>query len=217
MFESNAIGDRQRRRFWAVTAFATLIGPLVAVGQREAFSPVAAATLSLGIVVLLSWLAESSAAAGWQVRAALFVAGASAAASFLPWQVELIVWLAVLGFAVVAVENPPNAPALCSVAGETKELATEQRQLDETDDPSVVASLVRRIVDGVETVEGVFLASGDGPAHVVFHPPLSTTPEIELYELDECEPRLSEATPYGFRATTRQRGRIAFSASAPAA
>lgn len=208
------------RRFWALAAAAFAVGPFIAWQQVESVSPLVAAMVAMAMIVALTWFAEASGVAGWPVRLATFASGVCLSASLLPWTPELLGWLVVLAFAAIAVEDPkPRSEAIDgegaeSICDGSAGLAVSD---EEDEDPSVVSSLVRRVQDGYETVEGIVTASANQPTHVVFHPPLSGVPEVELHDVDNCEARLAEATPYGFRVTTKNSGRIAFTAAAPAA
>lgn len=214
-------------RFWAVAIATIAVGPFLATQSIDTVGPLAVAAASLAAVVVLTWLAEASRVVGWPVRIATFAAGASASAALLPWSGELVAWLAVLAFASVAAEDAkPNVTKVASddrghkIGHDLRSAVDSESAADNTDDendPGLVSSLIRRIDDGIETVEGLVIANDDGPTHVVFHPPMANVPDVELHDVDNCEPRLAEATPYGFRVTTKAGGRVAYSASAPAA
>lgn len=203
------------RRFWAITAAVIATGPF-ASHQLDDAQPLLVAAVSVAAMVLTTWLAEASEIRDWPQRLASLSVGISLSVALLPWTAPLAAWLVVLAFLAVAIANP-SLPMTESTPSETEPDATVESPPNDEDDPSLVASQTRRVDEGYETIEGLVLTPADGPAHVVFHPPLATTPEIELYDVDGCEPRLAEATPYGFRVTTKQAGRVAFTAAAPAA
>ena len=214
------------RRFWAIATAGVAVGPFLAWQETTQPSALAIAAISIASLVVLTWMSEACRVEGWPVRLITFAVGGSTSAALLPWNGSLIAWLVVLAFAAIAIEDskPDDvAPPLSNTDAQSESDipnvsgALNKEAAEEEDDPSVIASLVRRIENGIETVEGLVRAEADRPTHIVFHPPMSNTPEVELYDVDSCEPRLAEATPYGFRVTTKTGGRIAFSAAAPAA
>lgn len=209
------------RRFWTIACTAILLGPFLAWQSDETFDVLSVAAGSLAIVVVLTWFAEASSVEGWPVRIATLAAAAAFSLALLPWSAGLAGWLVVLVFAAIAVEDrkPDLANVGDAVEPQPTPAAASSTLLDETpeSDDDIISSQVRRITDGYECVEGVVVSAAAGPTHVVFHPPLKTTPEIEIHAIDDCDARIAESTPYGFRVNTDGPGRIAFSAASPAA
>lgn len=209
-----------QKRFWAIMVIALSVGPFLQWQAATEFEPLIVVTFTLAGMVAMSWFAEACDVQGWWARLAVLLVGAGTSASLLPWSAPLAAWLVLLAYLSVAIGNPhPGLEEETSGASAGTNSSESESVLaaEEEDDPNLVASLVRRRADGVEMIEGLVEANDAGPTHVVFHPPLNAVPDVELHALDDCDARVAEKTPYGIRVMTSGPGRVAFTASAPAA
>lgn len=205
----NGWSDHQRR--FVLLASAVGVGGVVLGFEAQELHPLTPAAGSLAVLVGLRWAGEACGVPARLATSAALAAAAVVAVSLIgAWGGML--WVGVLALVAAALQSDTVTPDAATPDAATAARTTEE-PVDEVASDDAAFSQTRRHFEDVEVIEGVATVAG-GPNHVVFHPPMGGTPEVELHPLDDLRATLQEVTPHGFRVTVKGAGRIAYAASA---